>query len=74
MHQAYVVHRGIKRKARGFTCSEAEEAGITTCEQYSVLQLPWDSRRRTKYAENVSYLKGLKKPEAKPKAAKKQNE
>jgi len=74
MHQAYVLHRNVRRKARGFTCEEAHEAGITTCQQFEALKLPWDSRRSTKYAENVAYLKTLAKPEAKPakpKAAKK---
>jgi len=66
MHQAYVLHRGIKRKAKGFTCEEAYEAGITTCQQFDALKLPWDSRRKTKYAENVAYLKKLEKPAAKP--------
>lgn len=70
MHQAYVVHREIRRKAKGFTCEEAFEAGITTCQQFEALKLPWDSRRKTKYAENVAYLKTLSKPEAKPKKAK----
>ena len=75
MHQAYVVHRDMKRKARGFTCEEAFEAGITTCAQFDALKLPWDPRRKTKYPENVAYLKSLAKPEAKavkkPKAEKK---
>ncbi len=71
MHQAYVIHRGIKRKARGFTCEEAEEAGIKTCQEFDALKLPWDSRRRTKYTENVAYLKKLEKPTAKPAKAKK---
>ncbi|MCX6708398.1 MAG: hypothetical protein NTW67_01980 [Candidatus Woesearchaeota archaeon] len=73
MHQAYVLHRGTRRKARGFTCQEAEEAGMT-CQQFSALKLPWDSRRKTKYAENVAYLKKLEKPAEKakkPKTAKK---
>jgi ribosomal protein L13E len=72
MHQAYVIHRNLKRKAKGFTCQEATEAGIT-CQQFDALKLPWDSRRKTKYAENVAYLKSLAKPEikqAKPKKAK----
>ena len=63
MHQAYVVHRDLKRKARGFTCEEAHEAGITTCQQFEALKLPWDSRRKTKYSENIAYLKTLAKPE-----------
>lgn len=67
MHQAYVMHRGIKRKSRGFTCVEADEAGLT-CEQFDALRLPWDPRRKTKYTDNVAYLKSLAKPEvAKPK-------
>ena len=70
MHQAYVVHRGVRRKGRGFTCEEAEEAGITTCQEFEALRFPWDSRRRTKYKENVDYLKSLSKPEAKPKKPK----
>ncbi len=70
MHQAYVEHRGTKRKARGFTCAEIKEAGIT-CQQFCALRLPWDSRRKTKYAENVAYLKKLEKPAEKPKKAKK---
>ncbi len=70
MHQAYVVHHNLKRKGRGFTCEEAHEAGITTCQQFEALKLPWDSRRNTKYAENVAYLKSLAKPEAKPAKAK----
>jgi len=71
MHQAHVTHRGMHRKGKGFTCEEAHEAGITTCEQFDALKLPWDSRRKTKYAENVAYLKTLAKPEAKPAKAKK---
>ncbi len=72
MHQAYVLHRDVKRKARGFTCAEAHDAGIVTCQEFDALKLPWDSRRKTKYAENVAYLKSLAKPalKAKPKAAK----
>ena len=61
MHQAYVIHRGKKRKARGFTISEAFEAGIITPQQFEQLKLPWDLRRKTKYADNVKYLKTLKK-------------
>ena len=60
MHKAYVIHRGARRKARGFTCAEGTEAGLT-CADWSALKLPWDSRRKTKIAENVAYLKGLKK-------------
>ena len=72
--QVYVEHRGIKRKARGFTCKEIKEAGIT-CQQFCALKLPWDSRRKTTYKENVAYLKKLEKPaepkkSTKPKAAK----
>ncbi len=67
MHQAYVIHRGMKRKSRGFTCEEAEEAGIKTCQEFDALKLPWDPRRRTKYAENIAYLKSLAKPAAKAK-------
>jgi ribosomal protein L13E len=73
MHQAYVVHRDTKKKARGFSCAEIEEAGMT-CKDFDALKLPWDSMRKSKYAENVSYLKKLEKPAAKaktPKAAKK---
>lgn len=71
MHQAYVVHREIKRKSRGFSCNEILDAGLT-CPQFNAMKLPWDSRRKTKYAENISYLKSLAKPEikAKPKKAK----
>lgn len=71
MHQAYVEHRGLKRKARGFTCEEAHEAGIMTCAEFDMLKLPWDSRRKTKYSENVAYLKTLQRPAAKPVKAKK---
>ena len=70
MHQAYVMHRGIKRKSRGFTCVEADEAGLT-CEQFDALRLPWDPRRKTKYTENVAYLKSLAKPATKPAKPKK---
>lgn len=69
MQQAYVEHRGTKRKARGFTCAEIEEAGMT-CQQFDALKLRWDSRRKTKYAENVAFLKKLEKPAEKPKKAK----
>ncbi len=68
--QVSVEHRGTKRKARGFSCAEIEEAGLT-CQQFDMLKLPWDSRRKTKYTENVSYLKKLEKPAAKPAKAKK---
>jgi len=69
--QVYVEHRGIKRKARGFTCKEIKEAGIT-CQQFCALKLPWDSRRKTAYKENIEYLKKLEKPaEKKPKVTKK---
>ena len=64
MHQAYVVHRDIKKKARGFSCAEIEDAGMT-CKDFDALKLPWDSMRKSKYAENVSYLKKLEKPAAK---------
>ncbi len=65
MHQAYVMHREIKRKSRGFSCTEITDAGLT-CKQFDAMKLPWDSRRKTKYPENISYLKSLAKPEAKP--------
>ena len=61
MHNAQVVHRDLKRKGRGFTCEEAHEAGITTCQEFDALKLPWDPRRKTKYPENVAYLKSLVK-------------
>ncbi len=70
MHQAYVMHRDMRRKARGFSCDEILDAGLT-CQQFDALKLPWDSRRKTKYPENVTYLKSLAKPEAKPAKAKK---
>ncbi len=70
MHQAYVVHRDTRKKARGFSCAEIEEAGMT-CLQFNALKLPWDSMRKSKYAENVAYLKKLEKPAAKPAKAKK---
>ncbi len=65
MHQAYVVHRDIRKKARGFSCNEITESGMT-CKDFSALKLPWDSMRKSKYAENVAYLKKLEKPAAKP--------
>ena len=61
--QPFVEHRGVKRKARGFSCAEIEEAGLT-CQQFDSLKLPWDSRRSTKYSENVKHLKSLAKPES----------
>jgi len=70
MHQAYVMHRELRRKSRGFSCQEITDAGLT-CPQFNALKLPWDSRRKTKYAENVTYLKSLAKPEAKPAKPKK---
>ncbi|MEM3154901.1 MAG: hypothetical protein QW165_05065 [Candidatus Woesearchaeota archaeon] len=73
MHQAYVIHRGVRKKARGFSCGEIIQAGMT-CQQFDSLKLPWDSMRKSKYPENVEYLKKLEKPAAKfkkPKAAKK---
>ena len=70
MHQAYVLHREMRRKSRGFSCQEVLDAGLT-CQQFDQLKLPWDPRRKTKYTENVTYLKSLQKPEAKPAKAKK---
>ena len=60
MNKATVEHRGHKRKAKGYTCEEMKEAGMT-CAQFDDLQLHWDSRRKTKYAENVKHLKSLLK-------------
>lgn len=70
MHQAYVVHRDVRKKARGFSCNEMTEAGMT-CRQFDALKLPWDSMRKSKYAENVAYLKKLEKPAVEPAKAKK---
>jgi ribosomal protein L13E len=67
------MHRETRKKARGFSCAEIEEAGMT-CKDFDALKLPWDSMRKSKYPENVNYLKKLEKPAAKakkPKAAKK---
>lgn len=58
---AFVVHRGNRRKARGFTCAEACEAGILTCEDIKKFNIPLDPFRKTKYAENVKTLKSLLK-------------
>ena len=55
-----VIHRNVKRKSRGFSCQEIIEAGMS-CKKFDELKLHWDSRRKTKYAENVAYLKSLLK-------------
>lgn len=60
MHQAYVVHRGHRRKSRGFSTAEMVEAGLT-CEQSCELNLPWDPKRKSVNAENLKYLKSLAK-------------
>jgi ribosomal protein L13E len=70
MHQAYVVHRDTRKKARGFSCAEIEDAGMT-CKDFDALKLPWDSMRKSKYAENIAYLKKMEKPAAKPVKVKK---
>ncbi|MBW2969698.1 hypothetical protein KY309_01525 [Candidatus Woesearchaeota archaeon] len=64
--RATVEHRGKKRKARGYTAEEVFEAGLT-CKQFEELRLQWDSRRKTKYKENIEQLKSLAKPEPKKK-------
>ena len=66
---AYVTHNGQRRKARGFSCAEIVEAGLT-CQQYDALRLQWDSRRSSSYKENVETLKKLEKPVLKAKAQK----
>jgi len=58
--QAQVTHRKIKRKARGFSCKEIIEAGMS-CKQFDEFKLHWDPMRKTKYAENITYLKSLVK-------------
>jgi len=63
-----VVHGEQKRKGRGFSCKEIEEAGVS-CEQFDKMKLPWDSRRRTSYKENVDMLKKMEKPKMAPKPA-----
>ena len=68
---AFVKHRKVLRKARGFSCKEIEESGLS-CKEFDALHLQWDSRRGNSYKENVATLKKLEKPQlkaAKPKVA-----
>ena len=69
-----VEHRGITRKAKGFSGKEIMDAGIN-CHSFCSLKLPFDMRRETSYKENVAALKEAAKNAparvAKPKAVKK---
>ena len=58
--KAHVNHRGEHRKGKGFSCAEITEAKMT-CAQFDALKLPWDSRRKSKHAENVKTLQDLLK-------------
>lgn len=64
-----VTHRGVPRKAKGFSCREVMDAGLD-CTQFESLKLPYDMRRSTSYKENVAALKELSKNVAPKKPAK----
>ncbi|PIN75084.1 hypothetical protein COV18_04995 [Candidatus Woesearchaeota archaeon CG10_big_fil_rev_8_21_14_0_10_37_12] len=69
-----IIHRGHDRQGRGFTPEEVLEAGLT-CQQFGrITGVRWEPRRKTKYSENVKFLKELAsklpeetKKESKPK-------
>jgi len=58
--KAFVEHHGKKRIARGFTCAEVLDANLTL-DDIKHLNIPLDSRRKTKYKFNIDFLKNLKK-------------
>lgn len=54
--EAKVTHQGVHRKARGFSCKEVVDAGLT-CHQAVELNIKWDPNRRSSHKENVDMLK-----------------
>jgi len=68
--QAMIMHDGVARAGRGFSCKELVEADLT-CEQAYALKVPMDRFRKSSHKANVELLKKARANlKVEPKAAK----